>query len=174
MTDLSGIKAFAFDIDGVFTDGGILCDLDGELYRTYDAKDCFAVRMATMKGYCVGILTGASTTAVRVRMLGLGLDPCNVYLKSRDKVLDMEKFCQRNGLKAEEVLYMGDDIPDIPVFSRVGLSCCPSDACEEAREAADLVLEHPGGKGAVREIVRAVLKARGDWQFDVENYARKF
>ena len=91
MTDLKDIKAFAFDIDGVMTDGGILADLEGQLYRTFDAKDGFAVRMANMNGYPVAVITGARSQSVRARFSGNGIPPEDIYLGSRDKITDFDE-----------------------------------------------------------------------------------
>ena len=172
--EYSGIKAFAFDVDGVFTDGGILCDLQGELYRTFDSKDGFAVRMAAMNGYPVGIITGGRSVSIRQRFLTSGIPGEDVYLGSRDKVDDFHDFCKRHGLKPEEVLFIGDDMPDIPVLQLCGCAMCPADAVEEVKSVCHAVSEFPGGKGCVRQAIESVLKARGDWNFDVSEYKRRF
>ena len=174
MTDLKDIKGFAFDIDGVMTDGGILADLEGQLYRTYDAKDGFAVRMASMNGYPVGVITGARSQSVRARFEGNGIPPEDVYLGSRDKITDFEDFCARHGLKQSEVMYFGDDIPDIPVILATGIGVVPSDAVDEAKEAADIVSDRPGGKCCVRRHIEQVMKAQGRWNFDVQVYKKRF
>ena len=172
--ELSKIKAFAFDVDGVFTDGGILCDLQGELYRTFDAKDGFAVRMAVMNGYPVGIITGGRSVSIRQRFLTSGVAGEDVYLGSRDKVADFLDFCSRHGVAPEEVLFVGDDIPDLPVLRMCGCALCPADAVEEVKAACHVVSEYPGGKGCVRHAVESVMKERGDWDFDVSEYKRRF
>ncbi|MBP5486845.1 MAG: HAD hydrolase family protein [Bacteroidales bacterium] len=174
MTDLKDIKGFAFDIDGVMTDGGILADLEGQLYRTFDAKDGFAVRMASMNGFPVAVITGARSQSVRARFGGNGIPPEDIYLGSRDKLADFDDFCRRYGLKRSEVMYFGDDVPDIPVIMAAGIGVAPSDACVEAREAADIVSELPGGKGCVRHHMEEVMKAQGQWKFDVQVYKKKF
>lgn len=172
--DLTKIKAFTFDVDGVFTDGGIFCDLEGELFRTFDAKDGFAVRMATMNGYPVGIITGGRSGSIRKRFLSCGVPEQDCRLGCRDKVADFLDFCACHALDPSEVLYVGDDVPDIPVFGVCGLGACPSDASEECRAAADLVSDFPGGRGCVRQIVSDVMKAAGRWNFDVSLYKKKF
>ena len=171
---LEHIKAFAFDVDGVFTDGGVLCDMQGELYRTFDAKDGFAVRMAAMNGYPVGIITGGRSVSIRQRFLTSGVPGEDVYLGSRDKAADFHDFCTRHGVHSEEVLYIGDDIPDLPVLQLCGCALCPADAVEEVKAACHVVSEFPGGRGCVRQAVESVLKARGDWRFDVAEYKRRF
>lgn len=174
MTDLKDIKAFAFDIDGVMTDGGILADLEGQLYRTFDAKDGFAVRMANMNGYPVAVITGARSQSVRARFSGNGIPPENIYLGSRDKIEDFDDFCRRHGLDRSEVMFFGDDIPDIPVLLAAGIGVVPSDAADEAKEAADIISDRPGGKGCVRKHFEEVMKAQGNWNFDVQVYKNKF
>ena len=121
---LKNIKAFASDVDGVLTDGGILADLDGELFRTFDSKDGFAVRMATMAGYPVGIITGGRSESIRKRFLTCGVEAEDVYLGSRDKIEDFDDFCRRHGLKPEEVMYFGDDLPDAEMRLRGGSGRC--------------------------------------------------
>lgn len=172
--DFKHIRAFTFDIDGVMTDGGILADLEGNLYRTFDAKDGFAVRMACMKGYPVGVLTGGRSQSIRNRFRTNGIAPEDIYLGSRDKMADFADFCRRHGLSPDEVMYFGDDVPDIGVLLAAGIGVCPSDAAEEARQAADVVSDRPGGKGVVREYMEKVMKERGDWEFDVALYKKMF
>ena len=172
--DLTKIRAFAFDIDGVMTDGGILAMPDGDLLRTFDAKDSFAIRMATMNGYIVGIITGGSSESIRKRFAYCGVAPEDVYLHSRNKLTDFHRFCEAHGLKAEEVMFFGDDIPDIGVIKACGIGVCPSDACEEVLEIADIVSPNPGGKQVIREMFRRVMMAQGRWNFDEGCYAAKF
>ena len=174
MTDLKDIKGFAFDIDGVMTDGGILADLEGQLYRTFDAKDGFAVRMASMNGYPVGVITGARSQSVRARYLGNGIPPEDIYLGSRDKIEDFDDFCRRHGLDRSEVMFFGDDVPDVPVLLAAGIGIAPADASTEAKEAADIVSSIPGGKGCVRHHFEEVMKVQGKWNFDVQTYKKKF
>jgi len=174
MMDFSKIKAFAFDIDGVFTNGGILCDLQGELYRTFDAKDGFAVRMAVMNGYPVAIITGGRSKSIAERFLTSGLPKEDIYLGSRIKMEEFDNFCRRHDLKAEDVMYIGDDIPDIDVIEACGLGVCPSDAVEEVKAAADWVSDCPGGRGCVRSAVESVMKAQGRWNFDQSKYKKLF
>lgn len=172
--DFSKIKAFCFDVDGVFTDGGILCDLNGELYRTFDSKDGLAVRMATMKGYPVGVLTGGRSASITARFHSMGVNQDDVFLGSRIKTEDLEKFCEKYSLSPSDILYVGDDLPDIPVMQAVGLGCCPSDSAEEVLEIADFVSSKTGGHGCIREVIEKVLKSKNDWFLDNEMYKAKF
>ena len=168
------IRAFAFDVDGVLTDGGILADLNGELYRVFDSKDGMAIRMAAMKGFHLAIITGGRSESIRKRFESCGIKPEDVYLRSRAKIEDFEDFCSRHGLEADEVMYFGDDLPDIPVMAACGCGVCPSDAVEEVRQIADIVSSKPGGKGCAREIIQNVLTKQGIWELDVQAYKKHF
>ena len=172
--DLLKIKAFAYDIDGVATDGSILCIPGGDLLRVYDAKDSFAVRMATMNGYPVAVITGGSSVTIRERMVTTGLKPEDVFLHCRNKMDDFRQFCERYALQPEEVMYFGDDVPDIEVLRACGCGVCPSDAVEEVKEAADYVSPFPGGKGCLRDTIEKVMRAQGRWIFDTDVYKMKF
>ena len=172
--DLTKIKGFTFDIDGVFTDGGILCDLAGELFRVFDAKDGFAIRMARMHGYPVGIITGGRSGSIRNRFLTCGVPQEDVYLGSRDKIIDFEDFCRRHSLSEDQVAYSGDDIPDIETMMRSGLGFSPADAVPEIKEIADMVSPYPGGKGCVRDLIESVMKAQGTWEFNVGKYKKLY
>jgi 3-deoxy-D-manno-octulosonate 8-phosphate phosphatase (KDO 8-P phosphatase) len=168
------IKAFAFDVDGVLTDGGILADLNGELYRVFDSKDGMAIRMAVMKGFHMAIITGGRSESIRKRFESCGIKPEDVYLGSRAKMEDFEDFCKRHGLAPEEVMYFGDDLPDAPVMIACGCGVAPADAVEEVKEIADLVSLRPGGKGCARECIEKVMRLHGEWQLDVSDYKKKF
>ena len=172
--DFLRIKAFAFDIDGVATDGSILCIPGGDLLRVYDAKDSFAVRMATMNGYPVAVITGGSSLSIRERMVTTGLKPEDVFLHCRNKMDEFRQFCERYGLQPEDVMYFGDDIPDIEVIQASGCGVCPADAVEEVKAAADYVSPFPGGKGCLRDTIEKVMRAQGRWVFDTDVYKKKF
>ena len=171
---LHGIRAFAFDVDGVMTDGAIISTTDGELLRTFDSKDGFGIRMCCMKGYPVGIITGGFSKSTFNRFTGLGIPEEDICQKSRDKMPDFLKFCQRHGLRPEEVVYAGDDIPDIPVLLTAGLSAAPADAAPEVKEVCDYVSLFKGGHGFVRDLIEQVLKVQGNWSLDTALFARKY
>jgi len=174
MVDFSQIRAFAFDVDGVFTNGGVLATETGELYRTFDAKDGFAVRMAVMKGYPVGIITGGKSTSIRERFQTSGVPGDDVFLGARNKVEQLQEFCQKHYLNADQVLFIGDDIPDLDVIIAVGIGMCPADAVPEVKAAADIVSEYNGGHLCVRDAIEKVLKAQGHWEFDTMLYKKLF
>lgn len=168
------IKAFTFDIDGVMTDGSILVSESGDFLRTYSAKDGFGLRMASMGGYKLGIITGAHSDTVEKRFKFFGFGGADIYLSSKDKIADFNKFCEKYGLKPEEVLYCGDDVPDAPVLNACGLGVCPADAMEEAKLCADYVSVFPAGARFVREIIEIVMRAQGTWNFDVSEYEKSY
>lgn len=171
---LRKIKAFVFDVDGVFTDGGILADVNGELYRTFDAKDAMALRMASMKGYHLGIISGGRSESISKRFTTCGVAQEDIYLCSRAKIEDFEDFCKRHDVRPDEVMYFGDDLPDIPVMMACGCGVCPCDAADEVLEIADYITVKPGGKGSVREALTMVMKLQGTWQLDIDTYKKKF
>jgi 3-deoxy-D-manno-octulosonate 8-phosphate phosphatase (KDO 8-P phosphatase) len=172
--NLESIKAFAFDIDGVATEGGVFCNSEGDLLRTYDAKDGFGIRMAAMHGYPIAVITGGSSESIRKRMQGSGVKPEDVFLHCRDKREQFAIFCERYNLKPEDVMYFGDDVPDLDVIKACGIGVCPSDAVDEVKEAADWVTDHRGGKGCLREAIEKTLRAQGNWTFDPDVYKAKF
>ena len=171
---LRKIKAFTFDVDGVFTDGGILATADGDLFRVFDSKDSFGLRMAYMKGYHVGVITGGVSESIRKRFRTCAVPEENIYLGSRAKIEDFEHFCSKYSLSPDEVMYLGDDLPDIPVMTACGYGVCPSDAVDEVKAIADYISTRPGGKGCVRGVIEMVMKLQGKWELDVEDYKKKF
>ena len=172
--DFTKIKAFAIDIDGVATDGTLLCMPDGDFLRLYDAKDGFAIRMACMNGYPVAVITGGSSESIRKRMTASGIKPEDVFLHCRDKMVEFRQFCERYSLSPEEVMYFGDDVPDVEVMQACGCAVCPSDAVPEAQKAADWMTDAPGGKGCLREAIEKTLKKQGKWVFDPVVYKQRF
>lgn len=173
-TKLPGIRAFVFDVDGVMTDGTLISTPDGDLLRTFCSKDGFALRMCKMKGFPVGIITGGVSESIAKRMDTLGIDPDDVYMKSRNKIPDFMDFCNRHGLTPDQVVYAGDDIPDIPVLRIAGLACAPADSVSEVKDVVDYVSLFSGGKGFVRELIEQVLKVQGCWELDAVEFSRKF
>lgn len=168
--NLKDIKALVFDIDGVLTGGELIPLSDHDLVRVLDAKDAFAVRVAGRKGLITGIISGGKTEGLHYRCLNLGIREENIYLGVRGKLAAFRDFCQRNALDASEVMYFGDDIPDIQVLRACGVGVAPADAAAEAKEAADIVSPFPGGRGCVRNGIEQVLKAQGKWVFDPDKY----
>lgn len=165
--DIAKIKAFAFDCDGVMTDGTVRMTDKGELMREFNAKDGFAVGQALAAGYPVAIVSGGRGSAMELRFKVLGVT--DIYLGTPDKLEAVDDFRYKYGLEREDILFMGDDLPDIEVMQNVGLSVAPKDAALEVKAIARHVSEYGGGKGCVRDVIEQVMKARGDWNRKKEN-----
>lgn len=161
--DLTQIKAILFDVDGVLSANMIPMSVEGEPMRTVNIKDGYAIHQAARQGFLLGIITGGKTEAVRKRFLSLGIPAEDIYLGSSYKIADYEDFLKRHQLTDEEVLYVGDDIPDLEVMSRCGLPCCPKDAAPEIKAVSRYISHIEGGYGCGRDIVEQVLKAQGHW-----------
>lgn len=167
---LRKIKAVALDIDGVLTDGSLVLLSDGDLLRVMNAKDSFAIRAAVRKGLIVAVISGGQTEALRIRCLNLNIRPENIFLGARGKLSIFRRFCEQNALSPDEVMYFGDDIPDVQVLRECGIGVAPADAVPEAKEAADIVSEYPGGGCCVRHGIEDLLKAQGKWVFDPDKF----
>ena len=162
---LAQIKTFIFDIDGVLTDGKVLINSDGELLRYFDTKDGYAIKCALIKGFKVAIISGGKNEAVRERFQELGV--LDIYLGAHHKLEAYQDLLNNYNLNPEEILYIGDDIPDIPVMEKVGLGCCPADAVSDVKAMADYISHKEGGKGCVRELIEQVLRVQGKWTLDI-------
>ena len=155
------ITTFIFDLDGVFTDGSINIFPDGEMIRTMNTKDGYAVKAALHAGYGVVIISGGTNEAVRIRLNQLGVK--DVYLGAHQKGGILHNYSKDNNISFENMLFMGDDIPDIEAMELVRLGCCPNDAVTEVLAAADYISHKKGGKGCVRDIIEQVVKVQGKW-----------
>ncbi|MCD8281739.1 MAG: 3-deoxy-D-manno-octulosonate 8-phosphate phosphatase [Prevotella sp.] len=162
--DLSLIKAIVFDVDGVLSRETVTMSPEGEPLRTANIKDGYALQLARKKGLLVAVITGGRTNAVRVRYAALGLE--DIYLGCAVKMDAYRAFKAKYGLKDEQVLYMGDDIPDYEVMRRAGCPCCPKDACAEIKEISVYVSGRRGGEGCGRDVVEQVLRVQGKWMAD--------
>ncbi len=158
---LAGLTTLIFDVDGVFTDGMVTIMPDGQLLRRMSAKDSYALQYAIKKGMRVAIITGSNSMAVADSLRHLGVR--HVFLESKNKIAVYEKYIADQGLKDEEILYMGDDIPDYAVLSRVGVSTCPADASEEIKALCQYVSHRKGGNGCVRDVIEQTLRAQEKW-----------
>ena len=159
--DLKKIKALAFDVDGVLSADMVSLHPSGEPMRTVNIKDGYAMQLAVKLGYHIAIITGGRTNAVKVRLEGLGVK--DIYMGSSIKIHDYRDFRDKHGLKDEEILYMGDDIPDIEVMQECGLPCCPRDASPEVKEVAKYISHLDGGYGCGRDVLEQVMKVHGKW-----------
>lgn len=158
---LNHITTFIFDVDGVLTDGTVTVTTSGELLRTMHTKDGFALKTAVDAGYNVCVISGGTNEGVRARLKGLGLT--DIYLGTHNKVDQLQEYMDSYNIKSENVLFMGDDIPDYLVMKMVGLPCCPQDAVPEIKAISKYVSHKNGGKGAVRDVIEQVLKVQGKW-----------
>ncbi len=165
---LANITTFIFDVDGVLTDGTITVTTDGEMLRTMNIKDGFALKTAVDTGFNVCIISGGSNEGVRKRLAGLGIK--DIFLGAHHKIEQLEQYLSEKKVSTAEVLYMGDDIPDYPVMKLVGLPCCPQDAVPEIKSISKYVSHKNGGKGAVRDVIEQVLKVQNLWQ---KNFSAK-
>lgn len=157
------ITTFVFDVDGVLTDGTVLVLDNGLQARRMHIKDGFALQMALKNGYRVKVISGGNSPEVKDRLEKLGVT--DVDMAVLDKKVFLETYMLAGKLKKEEVLYMGDDLPDIPAMSVVGLSCCPADAVNEVKEAAQYISPVNGGFACVRDVIEKVLKLNGHWTY---------
>ena len=170
--NLKAIRAIAYDLDGVATDGSIIPvgPTPEDLVRVFNAKDSFATRVASLKGFIVAVISGGKTEALRSRCLHCGVKEENLFLGVRGKLATFRAFCEQNGLQPAEVAYFGDDVADTQVLRACGFGIAPADAAQEAKDAADYVTKVPGGRGCIREGVELILKAQDKWHFDAERY----
>ena len=162
--DLKKIKGIAFDVDGVLSPSTIPLSPEGEPLRMVSIKDGYALQLAVKKGLKIAIITGGNTKAVDVRFRGLGID--DVFLGSSMKLPILQQWMDDNGLSADEVAFVGDDIPDYQVMRRCGCPCCPADACSDIQEISPYVSRCKGGYGVGRDIIEQVLRAQGKWLSD--------
>lgn len=158
---LEHIRTFIFDVDGVLTDGTIAVTTSGEMLRTMNIKDGYALKTAVNKGFHVCIISGGTNEGVRLRLEGLGIT--DVFLGAHNKIDQLNQYLEKHQLNIKNVLYMGDDLPDFPVMNLVGLPCCPQDAVPEIKAISKYVSHKNGGKGAVRDVIEQVLKVQGKW-----------
>ncbi len=158
------ITTFMFDVDGVLTDGGILVLETGDMARTMNTKDGYALQLAIKKGYNIFIITGGGKSGVEKRLNNLGIH--EIYFQAHDKRTCVEELIKKYRLDKEEILFMGDDMPDVPAFDAVGMSACPADAVPDVKNSSMYVSPVKGGRGCVRDVLEKVMRARGDWGVD--------
>ena len=168
------IKAITMDVDGVLTDGSLLAYDSHEMVRVFNAKDSFGMRVALMRGIKLGVFTGGSTEGVRNRFTTCGVEPDDIHMGCRGKLSHFYAFCKKYNLDPSEVLFIGDDVPDVPVLKAAGIGAVPEDASQTAQEAADYICDLPGGRGCVREITEKVLRAQKLWYFEEGDYEKLF
>lgn len=158
---MNDITTFIFDVDGVLTDGTVHVSQTGEMLREMNIKDGFAMKAALETGYNVCIISGGNNEGVRIRLRNLGIT--NIHLGSPDKVATFKEYVELYNIKPEQVLYMGDDIPDYHVMQLVGLPTCPQDSSPEIKTISKYISHKDGGKGAVRDVIEQVMKVQEKW-----------
>ena len=166
--DLTKIKAIIFDIDGVLSSETITLSSEGTPLRTVNIKDGYAIQLAMKLGLRIAIMTGAKVSSVRVRYEGLGVE--DIYLGCAVKIETYNQFLEKYGLADEEIMCMGDDIPDLEIMCRVGCPVCPKDACPEIKEASLYVSDRIGGHGCGRDVIEQVLRAQEKWVMNAKAF----
>jgi len=159
--DLVRIKAFIFDIDGVLSLQTIHLNSFGVPSRTVNLRDGYALQLAVKKGYHIGIISGSSSKEYSKRLKLLGVK--DIYLNSKKKMVHFNSFIEKNNLNKSDVIYMGDDIPDLEVMKEAGVAVCPSDADSEIKQVAAYISDKKGGEGCVRDIIEQVLRLHNNW-----------
>lgn len=165
--DLHQINTFVLDYDGVLTDGKIILTPEGEALRTANVKDGYAMQLAVKKGYRLIIISGGYSKSTLLRLQNLGI--VEIHLGVEHKLETYKEVIQKYNLLPENILYMGDDIPDMKPMKQAGVSCCPADAAEEIKALSDYISPVPGGSGCVRDVIEQVLKVQNKW-LDGEAY----
>jgi YrbI family 3-deoxy-D-manno-octulosonate 8-phosphate phosphatase len=166
---LARVQLLLLDVDGVLTDGGVTIDNQGVESKTFHIRDGLALRAWQRAGLAAGIVTGRTSRVVELRAAELGIGIVRQGVD--DKLAVAEEVIRSCGLSWEEAAFLGDDLPDLPVVVRCGVGAAVADACDDLRRAADVVTGLPGGRGAVRELIERMLRARGGWDAVVSRYA---
>ena len=166
--DLQKIRAIIFDVDGVLSAETITLSAEGEPLRTVNIKDGYAIQLAMKLGLRIVILTGGRTQSVRKRYEGLGVK--DIYMGCAVKIETYDEFLKKYGLKDEEIMYMGDDIPDLEIMRRAGCPVCPKDACPEIKAVSLYVSDRQGGYGCGRDVIEQTLRAQGKWVMNAKAF----
>lgn len=156
------VKTFIFDVDGVFTSGTVIATDGGEMNRDFNIKDGYAINRAVTCGYNIIIISGGDSAGVRNRLKRLGVK--EVHTAIRDKKSHLAELKKRLELDLDNTIYMGDDLPDIPVMEMCGIKVAPSDAAWKVQQTADIVTKAAGGRGAIREVVEKVMTSQETWE----------
>jgi 3-deoxy-D-manno-octulosonate 8-phosphate phosphatase (KDO 8-P phosphatase) len=164
LANFKEIKAFILDVDGVLTDGTLILMEDGQMARRMNTKDGYAMQLAIKKGFHILVISGGNSDAVKLRLQKLGVVEVNMNIHDKKAVL--LEYVSKYDLKWEQVLYMGDDIPDLIPMQMAGLPCCPADAVPEIKNISHYISHHSGGNGCVRDVIEKVLKLNGHWDLD--------
>ena len=158
---LAEIRMFIFDVDGVLTNGLVTIMPNGELIRQMNIKDGYALKTAVDMGFHICIISGGKNEGVRIRLKNLGIK--DIFLGAQNKIQPYQELLEHYNIPPKQILYMGDDLPDLPVMKLVGLPCCPNDAASEVQRTAKYISDKKGGDGCVRDIIEQVLRVQGKW-----------
>lgn len=156
-----------FDVDGVLTDGMVTLLPNGEQLRSLNSKDGFALQLAVRKGYRICIITGGNSENVKSRLAKMGIT--DIYLRVSQKIDTYDDIKVMYDLKDEEIIYMGDDLPDFEIMKKVGIASCPSDAAREIKDICQYISDQKGGSGCARDIIEKVMRAQGNWANNPED-----
>ena len=159
---LTRIKTLLFDVDGVLTNGQVFLMENGEFVRNMNSKDGFALQLAVKKGYRIAIITGGNSQVVKKALHALGI--ADVFLSQHDKLQCYKDYINEHSLNEEEILYMGDDLPDYEVMQRVGIASCPNNSAHEIKEISIYISNRNGGEGCARDIIEQVMRSQGNWE----------
>ena len=164
LNHFKSIKTFVFDIDGVLTDGNVLVMADGVMLRQMNVRDGYALQLAIKKNYEIIIISGSYSAEAQMRLEGLGIK--KIFMRVENKLEKLKELIADNQLDKQEILYMGDDIPDYEVMQYCGLATCPSDAAAEIKSISKYISPLKGGQGCVRDVIEKVLKLQNNWSAD--------
>jgi 3-deoxy-D-manno-octulosonate 8-phosphate phosphatase (KDO 8-P phosphatase) len=159
------VTTFVFDMDGALTDGGLWIMPDGEWIRRMNIKDGYVLQLAVKKGYRIWVVTGSRSQPVEKRLNRLGITEVHQQVQDKRELVDRLK--SEFGVADREILYMGDDIPDLAVMRGAGVSACPADACRDILDMADYISSMKGGEGCVRDVIEKVMRVQGKWDTDI-------
>ncbi|CAN1485383.1 COG1778 Low specificity phosphatase (HAD superfamily) [Spirosomataceae bacterium] len=160
---LSKITTFVFDVDGVFTDATLIVG-ESDVQRIFNVRDGYAVQIAVKSGYRMAVISGGKQKSIATRLSGLGIQDVYLSVATDKKLLVFQEYVALNNLQEEEILFIGDDIPDYLLMKNTKvLACCPADATEEVKSICDFITPNFGGKGAVRDVIELVMKAQNKW-----------
>ena len=158
---LKDITTFILDVDGVMTNGKIIYTHDGKIDRQFQAKDGYAIKHAISKGYNFVIISGGTQNNIKKRLKSLGVE--DVFISAFDKLKIFNDYIAKKNLSPDNILYMGDDNPDIDVLKIVKISTCPSDASSDVKEVCDYISNKKGGEGCVRDVIEQVMRVHNKW-----------
>lgn len=160
------IDTLIFDVDGVLTNGIVTVYPDGQLLRKMNIKDGYALKAAVKAGLRVCVITGGKSEGVKTRLENLGVT--DVYLGAKNKINQFNELVEKYNLNPENIMYMGDDIPDYPVMAKVGMPCCPNDAVREIQQISKYISDIKGGEGCARDVIEQIMRVQGKWKADID------